>query len=207
MSPQVIELLVFAAIALWVINKLISILGNTNEADLRSKKSYFGEGVRVKEVQGLTSDVINEIEVKAKDEFYRDITDYLESPKDKALLDNVVEVIKKVDKFTPKKFLNNVVKAWVLIIEYVQKNDSHNLGLLVDKRYISTILNNKDHYLNIDVNKVPQVKISEVTFFGNDVIIKVAVMLGLQPIENWSFTRHLNQNSPNWFLSNIDNNI
>ncbi len=45
MSPQIIELLIFAVIAFYIINKLITTLGSTSEEEQTKQKSYFGEPV------------------------------------------------------------------------------------------------------------------------------------------------------------------
>ena len=43
MSGQLIELIIFAGIAFFIINKLIATLGTTSEDETASRGSFFGE--------------------------------------------------------------------------------------------------------------------------------------------------------------------
>ena len=45
MSGQILELIIFAAIAFFIINKLISTLGKTSGDDPAKNNSFFGENI------------------------------------------------------------------------------------------------------------------------------------------------------------------
>ena len=45
MSGQILELIIFAAIAFFIINKLISVLGKTSGDDPTKNNSFFGENI------------------------------------------------------------------------------------------------------------------------------------------------------------------
>ena len=55
MSGQLIELIIFAAIAFFIINKLLSTLGATSESDPTKNKTFFGESGKMKDVTNTSS--------------------------------------------------------------------------------------------------------------------------------------------------------
>ncbi len=208
MSPQVVELLIFAAIAFFIINKLISILGATDDDTVR--KSKFGENnakdnVSIKDVTQSGSDWTQYIKIMSSSKKKVEInTSLLAYPDNSELVERIEELSEKIDKFTPEVFLKNAAKARIMIIEAIFQKDNDALAELVDKRYIQEMLSKGEYYQNIDIKTLPDIKISDVTFFGNSIMIKIIVDSKIIEPEEWTFTRNMNQTGPNWFLSNIE---
>lgn len=204
MSPQVLELLIFAAIAFYIINKLISILGNTDE-DAPIKKSSFGESVGIKDVTETGQDWTDRLKINTPPAKENNVNrDILVFPNDQELLDKVNELSYKIDKFAPETFIKNAAKAWKMILESLLKKDDKTLQELVDKRYLEEIKSREEYYSKVDTDKLRDVKISDVTFFGNSIMIRLLINVKELAGEEWTFSRNLNQTGPNWFLSNIE---
>ncbi len=207
MSPQIVELLIFAAIAFFIINKLISILGNSNDNDIKMKKGQFGEPQNLKDVTSSGKDwtlgpmLYNNTKKEIID------PELLVDPKNIEILEALEEISIKVDRFSLKNFMKNSAKAWQMVIKALQEKDAETISVLVDKRYLETIMEKRDFYKSLDSKQNPEIKISDVTFFGNSVMIKLLINAkGISP-EEWTLTRNFNQTGPNWFVSNIDQYI
>ena len=204
MSPQVLELLIFAGIAFYIINKLISILGNTDE-DAPIKKSSFGESVDIKDVTESGEDWTDRIKINSSPTRENTINkDILVFPDDLELVNNINELSNKIEKFTPESFIKNAAKARIMILESLLKKDNKTLEELVDKRYLEEVKSREEYYRKVDTNTLPDVKISDVTFFGNSIMIRLLINAKGLDGEEWTFSRNLNQTGPNWFLSNIE---
>jgi len=208
MSPQIIELLLFAAIAFFIINKLISILGTTDDANPGAKKSRFGEPTNLKDVTSKGKDWTLGPLIAEKQEAKPEIDkSLLADPSDKTIIESLEQVVERVEKFTPEVFAKNAAKAWQMIIKALPEKDESMINLLVDKRYIDILKEKSDFYKKVETKNLPDIKISDVTFFGNSIMLKVLFTVPKLPVEEWTFTRNMNQTGPNWFLSNIDQYI
>lgn len=208
MSPQIIELLIFAAIAFFIINKLISILGTSNDIEAKTKSSKFGEPKNLKDVTTSGKDwtlgpmLYNTQKKKAQID-----SSVLIDPNNSELLSALEEAAEKIDKFSVEGFMKNVGKAWKMIIEATQAEDQETIQSLVDKRYVDVILEKKSSYKSVDTKQQLDIKISDVTFFGNSVMIKLLINAKGKVAEEWTFLRNFQQSGHGWFLSNIDQYI
>jgi predicted lipid-binding transport protein (Tim44 family) len=199
MSPQIIELLIFAGVAFFIINKLISVLGTTNTRD--NDRSRFGEPSGMKDIthaveiidaskkQTLDSGVAEFFVTENKDE----IASYIE------LMNN------KIRNFDVVKFISGSRGALKILVNALSSKDEETISALVDKRFMSKFLElNPEKYSTvISSNEDPSAKISDIYTFGNNVFIKV-LFFGVQLKEEWTFCKNSNDNNPNWQLSNIE---
>jgi predicted lipid-binding transport protein (Tim44 family) len=204
MSPQIIEIIIFAAIAYFIITKLISILGSTDEDSPEYKGSKFGEPRMLKEIKGFDANNLSKKAsltiVKPRNIDYS----FLLTPKDKNLIESFEELNDKIDSFNPLKFIKNATKASEYILNALKNSDGKTLEELVDSRYLSDILEQKEKYNSFSDN-ISDGKISDITFFGNNVIIKIVMSPIKGLMEEWAFSKNLNFSTPNWLLSNIEN--
>lgn len=198
MSPQIIELVIFAAIAFFIISKLISVLGTSDD------DSRYGEPSGLKDVTGSSKNWAESVKIAG---LVKNIakfdTNILANPKDRGLASAVIEIESKIDKFKPEVFIKNSVKAFSMIIEALSSKNYSHIEELVDKRYIETLLENASKYETLDLSSKIEAKISDVTFFGNNVMIRV-IFSHVNLKEEWTFLRNINQDMPIWYLSNIE---
>lgn len=215
MSSQLIELIIFAAVAFFIISKLISVLGTTTEDDpARQKKSYFGEPAGLKDVTGAEkkgykegkiinasfTDIKNRINLKG-----------LIVPENKdSITEGLKQVNARIPSFSPDKFLKGAKLAFKMIIEKAVNNNSTDLGELIDKRYMKAFQDFAFSYGNYQPSATLNVQISEIYMFGNNAFVKV-VFTGenitdkiSNLYEEWTFTKSLLSSGPEWYLSNID---
>ncbi|GAB4168759.1 MAG: Tim44 domain-containing protein [Rickettsiaceae bacterium] len=215
MSGQLIELIIFAGIAFFVINKLISTLGTTSEDDPTNKPSFFGEKKGLKDITPTHS---NKKEAKKAN-----ILKPVFAPKDKVELNSLVvqeniaavreglaDVMNKVPSFNIHNFLRGAKAAFRMIIDAANKHDENEIEALVDKRYIEQFKAMAPGYGEYVVAAEPTMQISEVYMFGNNIFIKI-LFAGkniTQKIKNlheeWTFTRSTINAGPEWYLTNID---
>jgi predicted lipid-binding transport protein (Tim44 family) len=204
MSAQIIEVLIFAAIAFFVISKLIAILGTTDE-DRQVGKSRFGERSGIKDVTPAGGDWESSFGIQTAIKKKPNIDQkLLADPTDKNIISQLEEVSARIEKFTPETFVKNASKAWKLIIESVRNSDNEMIVELVDKRYVESVNERSELYDKVDLKTMPEVKISDVTFFGNSVMIRCLFKVKGIELEEWTFSKNQNQPTPNWFLSNIE---
>ncbi len=210
MSPQLLELLFLAGIAFILINKLISMLGTTNPNDATSGKSFFGEKNQIKDVTPLYSnDENNKIKPKnlANAEKIR-AQEFLVTEKQEELINAIADIAQKLPNFKVANFIRNSKSAFQMILEALASNNS-DLSELVDKRYIDKI---KELAYGSFIGNVDnlEAKISEAYSFGNSLFIKVLfsgqnITQNCQYLqEEWTFSKNMLQNSPIWYLNNID---
>lgn len=209
MSPQIIELLIFAAIVFFIINKLITTLGSTSDDDPTKQKSYFGEPV-VKDV--THSSAASHEEEKdlptAKDiEAFKNL---IVEQNITAVVDGMEMIHKRLNAFQPIKFINNAKAAFQMIIEAAYKKQSQELSELVDKRFLEEFEKIAPSYGNFFDSTALSARYSEIYMFGNNIFIKLLFQGKnvVDKIENlkeeWTFTRSANAKEVDWFLSNIE---
>ncbi|XVN41852.1 MAG: Tim44 domain-containing protein [Rickettsia endosymbiont of Argas persicus] len=211
MSPQIIELLIFAAIAFFIINKLITALGTTSEDDPTKQKSYFGEPI-IKDVTHSSSDPSS-----SREESYIPTAKDIKAFKDLIVEQNITEVVdgmemvhKRLNAFQPIKFINNAKIAFQMIIEAAYKKQTDELSKLVDKRFLEEFEKISDSYGNFFDSTALSTKYSEIYMFGNNIFIKLLfqgknVVDKIEELkEEWTFTRNANAKEVDWFLSNIE---
>lgn len=214
MSPQMIELLIFAGIAFFVINKLISKLGSTSDNDpAKQKFSFFGEA-KIKDVTYTAQNAPTNV---FKKNFFR------KAPLDGINLEGLIveenrepittgleSIATKLPSFQPLKFLNSAKMAFELIIEAANDEDIDELVKLVDKRYVEKFHIFSESYGEFVHGSKLEAKISESYSFANNVFIKV-LFSGKKITskidflkEEWTFSRNLISNEINWFLTNVE---
>jgi predicted lipid-binding transport protein (Tim44 family) len=200
MSPQLLEILIFGAIALVVIGKLISTLGQYNENDVKSDKSYFGEKSSIKDI---TDHVVDETKIIHLSDYY-----------DNGFIDqeNKIQIEQGIENIQYKlgmpldlqSFIKKSKAAFEVIIEYLKKSDKESLENLVDKRFIPLLTLNSNLYKDIDTVNVDAI-ISEAYSFGNNCFIKVKLFNKENNFqEYWIFTKTPQDATKAWYLSNIE---
>lgn len=208
MSGQLIELIIFAGIAFFIINKLISTLGSTAEDD-RTKNSIFGEPRLLKDVTYSDPKVSILKPVFTKKGKINLNGLIVESHKSE-IEAGLVEVINKLPNFNLINFLKASKAVFKMIIE-AGTNESSQLGELVDKRYLGHFKSMAPSYgeYNPQAQEV-SAQVSEIYTFGNNIFVKV-LFTGknitnkiIELNEEWSFTKSTISQGPEWYLTNID---
>jgi hypothetical protein len=199
MSPQIIQLIVFAAIAIFVIFNLISSLGKYNEDDPTRSKSYFGEKPKIKEVieiEGNSKKIIKLPE-------YTNVEYLLDGSNLNGIKDGLEEIDSRLNQSIDLEgFVNKSKSAFEIIIDALLKNDETTLYELVDKRFISKLKLLQIDYQNLDISEIKPL-IMDVYVFGNNCFIKVSFSnTGFK--ENWVFTKSAKDTGKVWYLSNIE---
>lgn len=208
MSPQIIELLIFAAIAFYIINKLITTLGSTSEEEPTKQKSYFGEPV-IKDVthSAVKSNKEKNIRTAQDIKVFKDI---IVEHNITAVVDGMEQIHKRLYSFDPVKFINNAKTAFQMIIEAAYKKDAQELSELIDKRYFEEFEKIAPTYGDFFDSSALSTRYSEIYMFGNNIFIKLLfqgknVVDKIEDLkEEWTFTRNANTKEVDWFLSNIE---
>jgi predicted lipid-binding transport protein (Tim44 family) len=202
MSAQLIELLLFAGIAFVLINRLVSMLGTTEEDDPARKGSIFGEAGGLKDVTSYANNKSNN--TKAIKDAKMSVNEELIVAENKQqimpMLDDIAEAM---GGFNLEKFVRGAKTVLKLVVKALKDQDTKALSALVDKRYIEQIPDSRSRYIDFKESINIDAKVSEVLTFGNSVIIKV-LFLGKQFKEEWTFQKSLLSNSPDWYLTNTD---
>ncbi len=207
MSGQLLELIIFATIAIILCNKLISLVGRTSDRSDDSQ-SFFGE-----------SDVVKDVTYK---EVSKDNTDTLEQ--DRESLQNVISLENKdlilknykilkenLPEFHLGRFLNSSKKALKMIIKKRHSKDEFLLEL-IDKGYIKEFKKLSKDYNDFILENLSDIsaKISEICIFGNNLFIKVIFArsttnnLDSEFNEEWTFSKNRSNNNKIWFLAGIE---
>ncbi|ALN41357.1 hypothetical protein ASQ44_04525 [Rickettsia rhipicephali] len=208
MSPQIIELLIFAVITFYIINKLITTLGSTEE-EQTNQKSYFGEPV-IKDVTYSTVKSNKEEKNIPTTQDIKAFKDIIVEHNITAVVDGMEQVHKRLYSFDPVKFINNAKTAFQMIIEAAYKKDAKELSELIDKRYLEEFEKIIPSYGDFFDSSALSAKYSEIYMFGNNIFIKLLfqgknVVDKIEDLkEEWTFTRNANTKEVDWFLSNIE---
>lgn len=201
MSPQIIELLIFAAIAFFLINKLISILGSTNEND-ELNKSFFGEPFGMK-------DVTQKFKVLKKIDGDYANNDIIDEANKRQILEKLPIINTKLQNFDLAKFVKGSISAFSMLTSNSEKEDKDLLENLVDKRFIEEFASKVAKYYEYNSTSI-NAKVTDLYLFGNNVFIKVLFTNKTKKLRSiWTFSKNSNDNNRNWFLSNIEepNNV
>jgi predicted lipid-binding transport protein (Tim44 family) len=214
MSAQMLELLFFAGIAFFIINRLISTLGVTNDDDPTKEKTFFGEKSGIKDVTG-NSNVHNIkeasfIEKKTASSVSKDsLSDVVANDNISKIFGTIEEIQERLPSFNPRNFLKSSKSAFEMIITS-GSNTNESLELLIDKRYIDHFKSIIASYGDIEKSSGLEAKISDIYTFGNNVFIKVLfsgknIVTKIKDFhEEWTFSKSLIQAGPDWFLTNIE---
>lgn len=212
MSGQLIELIIFAAIAFFVINKLLSTLGRTSEDDPTKNKSFFGESGTMKDVTGTTSTKISTILRPGSIKKRKIDTKGLIVLENEAEINaGMIDVMNKVPTFNAAHFLKGAKNAFRMIIEAGAKSNEDKLEELVDKRYIENFKSMALSYGQYAAEKSTlNAQISEIYMFGNNIFVKILfvgknITNKIKELhEEWTFTKSALSAGPEWQLTNID---
>jgi len=215
MSGQMIELIIFAAIAFFVINKLISMLGTTDD-DSSNGGSFFGEPKRMKDVTGSAHDDVTDIfgtKILAANFSKKpkiNLAGLVKKGREKHIMAGLEEVFEKMPSFDLHKFCKGARLAFAAIIDAHVRNDMTELAELVDARYVDKFDEHAFSYGEITDGSKLELEICEIYVFGNSVFIKVLFsgknMLSNMPSlsEEWTFTKSAIQAGNQWHLTNVD---
>jgi predicted lipid-binding transport protein (Tim44 family) len=208
MSGQLIELIIFAVFAVFIINKLLSTLGTTSENDPTKNKSFFGEGGKLKDVTNTGGAKISKIvrpNFKKKQNIPLEGLIVVENEED--IKKGMLDVLNKLPSFNPNNFLKNAQSAFKMILT---ANEDNELEELIDKRYIEHFKSMSTSYGTYAANNALTAHISEIYLFGNNIFIKI-LFAGKnitdkvkEMHEEWTFTKSALNISPKWHLTNID---
>ena len=137
MSAQLIELLIFAAIAFFIISKLISTIGTTSEDDpAKKKKIFFGEtGIKDVTPEGNTKVKIYRPAFKNK-QLDQSLKALIVPEHKEDISKGLSEVMERMPSFNIEKFLRGAKVAFKMILNYGKDNNEAEIEKLVDKRYI-----------------------------------------------------------------------
>lgn len=219
MSGQLIELIIFAGIAFFVINKLIATLGTTSDDDATKRPSFFGEKTSMKDVTTSSTTVANtESAMKAsilKPTFATrknkiDLRGLVVPENDADVKEGLVDVMNRVPSFNIHNFLKGAKAAFRMIIDAAYKNNEKELEQLVDKRYIQHFKGLSASYGEYTSHNDPELQISEIYMFGNNIFIKILfvgknITNKIKDLhEEWTFTRSTISSGNEWYLTNID---
>lgn len=191
MSAQVIELMFFAAVAFFLVNKLISILGKTNENDGPNNNSFFGE---VPEIKDVTEKPVSLKLVKKED--FAETVDY------GSLLQNLEIVSSRIPGFNIEQFILGAKSAFAMLLSALVSNDGDTITGLVDKRFVEQFKNRAAGYEGLNASAI-NAKVLELYMFGNNAFIKILFSKDAFK-EEWTFTKNTNEPGPNWLVSNIN---
>lgn len=193
MSAQIIELMFFAGVAFFLVNKLISILGKTNENDGPNNRSFFGE---VSSLKDVTEKPVS-IKLVKKEDFVETVDqDSLSS-----VLQNLAIISSRISGFNIEKFVVGAKSAFAMLISAASSNDLETINGLVDKRFVEQFVGQAEKYKTFDAEGV-EAKILELYMFGNSAFIKILFNKS-DFKEEWTFTKNTNDPGPNWFVSNV----
>ncbi len=218
MSGQLIELIIFAGIAFFVISKLIATLGTTSEDDPAKRPSFFGEKTSMKDVTTSSTTITNpESAIKAsilKPTFARknkiDLRGLVVPENDTDVKEGLVDVMNRVPSFNIHNFLKGAKAAFRMIIDAAYNNNEKELLQLVDKRYIEHFKALSTGYGEYTSQTDPEVQISEIYMFGNNIFVKILfvgknITKKIKDLhEEWTFTRSTISSGNEWYLTNID---
>jgi predicted lipid-binding transport protein (Tim44 family) len=213
MSGQILELIIFAGIAFFIIQKLISSFGKTSDDD-PARRSFFGEN-RDSNLKDVTYTGGTAAPSILRPKFLRskkiDLNGLIVADNKDVIEEGLKEVMEKMPSFNIERFLNASKAAFSIIIEAAQAEDNDQLGELIDKRYIDKFKSLAASYGGLTENSDKiSTQISEIYTFGNNIFIKVIFsgknitkkIKDLQ--EEWTFSRSAISSDLVWYLMNID---
>lgn len=208
-----LEVIIFALIAFVIISKMLDILGNVNENEVKDSKSFFGEAAKsIRTVSSLklkTSEklrVINNLakKIQVNAEHYKDFVLADGSVPAIKIIDSLEALTLKLPNFDIENFMENVTKALYLSNESIRSNKLEILQYIVDKRFISKMKEGKHESLhNLELSLL-STKICDVYSFGNNMFIKVLFEMSHNVKEEWAFSKNLLETNAVWYICSID---
>ncbi len=213
MSGQLIELMIFAGIAFFVINKLIATLGSTSEDDPARKKTFFGEGKRMKDVTETSKKGQGILRPNFKTKKKIDLKGLVITENEEKIMESIQDVMNKFPSFNINNFIRSAKIAFKMIIESGIEENDESLKELIDKRYIEHFKSVASSYGKyIGAKNSLSAHVSEIYMFGNNIFVKILfagknITNKVKELhEEWTFTKSvlLLSAAPEWQLTNID---
>ena len=221
-----IDILILAMIAVFIINRLRSVLGKKtgNEADIVEKFTQKKANFKESEPDIVLKEKNSRIEKITKPEKFHS---------NKKINDTLNNISKTNPEFTVNSFIDGAKKAFEYILNKYSKNNFNNLDKLLSKNLFENFKNqiserkDKGESLEITVISVKNPKIIDALLEKKSfAIIKLCfdseqiqvtkndkgeVIEGnknkiLSIKENWTFSKNLKNKDPNWVLEKIEEN-
>lgn len=211
MSGQLIELIIFAGIAFFIINKLIATLGSTSEDDPARSKTFFGEKKGMKDVTATSTKGAGILRPNFGIKKKINLKGLIVTENELEIKEGLQDVMKKSPSFNITNFIKGAKGAFKMIIESSTKENDESLEELVDKRYIEhfkSIALSYGKYTGTQTSL--NAHISEIYMFGNNIFIKILfagknITDKVKELhEEWTFTKSALSSGPEWQLTNID---
>ncbi|MCC8417328.1 MAG: hypothetical protein LN588_02190 [Rickettsia endosymbiont of Bryobia graminum] len=215
MSGQIVELLIFAGIAFFIINKLISKLGSTSDDD-PAKQGFFGEP-KIKDVTNTSTPselgkgkISSFFSLKEKTNTHSIDDNLIVQENAQTIKESLAMIASKLPSFQASKFVHSSKAAFEIIIEASNDDDIEELITLVDRRYIKDFHKYSENYGEFIQNNDLTARISEAYNFANHLFIKI-LFTGKKVTskialfnEEWTFSKSLLTNDVNWLLTNVE---
>jgi len=202
MSPQLIELIIFAGIAILIIGKFLGSLGSYDDDD-PVRKNYFGQNnSKIKDVTNINQKAVQIIELSK----YIINNDIMDSSNIAKIREGIVQIEDKMGiPLDLQGFMKKANIAFEMILNSIKSNDNKTLTELVDKRFLSRLEDEKSIYYNLDYKTNMKSMISDAYIFGNNCFIKIRFSnIDLSFNEEWVFTKSTQDNTKIWYLSNVE---
>lgn len=196
-----VELIFFAAIAIWLISKLLASLGATDHEDLFYKRSS-GH----KNIKDVTDTGTKRQESNPKSYVhFGQIEQYLSPGYEATLLVDIQTLSARMPLFDCAHFMSGAKQVFTILTRDQEKLDNAQLVQLLDRGFIEKFAYLAGKYKNMSTEQLATARayLNEIYFFGNKAYIKVEFILSEQDREYWTFTKNLNNTEPGWHLSNI----
>jgi len=211
MSGQLIELIIFAGIAFFVINKLIGSLGSTTENDPTRKESFFGERIGLKNVTPKKQKNLNVVNPQFGKKAKLNFKGLIIAENESEIKAGLIDVVEKVPSFNLTSFIKGSKSAFEMIIKAGAEENEDELEELVDKRYIEHFKSMASSYGEYTAkSSALTARASEIYMFGNNIFVKI-LFTGKnitnkvkEMHEEWTFTRSSLSSGSEWHLTNID---
>ncbi len=205
MSAQMIELLFFAAIAFFIINKLISMLGATSQDDFVQPNSRFSKN-NLKDVTYTMKNTTDQHN-NANEVDHESLKDIVVPANISSVAHEISLLRKKMPSFDPERFVKNAKNAIGLIIDYSNNEEFELLAPLLDEKYIIGFNFRVLNYIHFISDDDLKTQISEIYTFGNNVFIKILYTRERDDFsEEWTYLKSLITDDINWRLTKIESN-
>ncbi len=210
MSGQLIELIIFAGIAFFVINKLIGALGSTTEDDPTRKANFFGEG-GMKDVTPAKNRKSNVVKPQFARKVRVNLKGMVVAENEAEVKAGLADVMSKVPSFNLGSFIKGSKGAFEMIIKAGSEENEEELEELVDKRYLEHFRSMAASYGKYTAKSTAlTAHASEIYMFGNNILVKI-LFAGKnitdkvkEMHEEWTFTKSSISAGSEWHLTNID---
>ena len=211
MSGQLIELIIFAGIAFFVINKLIATLGSTSEDDPARNKTFFGERKGMKDVTTTSKKGEGILRPNFKTKKKINLKGLIVAENKEEIMEGIQDVMRKSPSFNINNFIKGAKVAFKMIIESGIEENDESLKELIDKRYIEHFKSMAPSYGKYTgAENSLSAHVSEIYMFGNNIFIKILfagknITNKVKELhEEWTFTKSTLSSEPEWQLTNID---